>query len=75
MIKVIGIILLVLGGVLVFQGLSRKDSLVGQASEVGTSVANKVDGGGRMPKHVMQIVGGGILVVVGGVLTFRRGAV
>jgi hypothetical protein len=72
MIKVIGFVVLILGGVLVFQGLSRKDSLLGEAAEVGTDVANKVDGGGRVPDHFIKIGGGAVLIVVGAVLAFRR---
>jgi hypothetical protein len=73
--KIIGIVLIVLGGFLFMQGVSRKDSLVGKASEAGTSIANSVDGGTRTPKHVVYMVGGGLLVVVGAALTFRRSAV
>ena len=72
MIKVIGFVLLILGGVLVFQGLSRKDSLIGEAAEVGTDVANAVDGGGRVPDHVIKIGGGAVLIIAGAVLAFRR---
>jgi hypothetical protein len=72
MIKIVGLVLLIAGGVLVFQGLSRKDSLLGQAAEVGTQVANKVDGGGRVAEHLVKIGGGAVLIVVGGVLLLRR---
>jgi hypothetical protein len=70
--KAIGIILIVLGALLFAQGLSRKDSLVGEASEAGTSIANSIDGGARTPKHVVYMVGGGILVVAGVIVAFRR---
>lgn len=63
--KIIGIVLLLVGGALIYQGLSRKDSVVGAASEVGTDVANAVDGGGRIPKHVYYIIGGGVIAAVG----------
>jgi hypothetical protein len=71
---IIGIVLIIAGIALFFQGLNRKDSLVGQASEVGTSVANSIDGGARTPKHVGYMVGGGALVLVGVVLMARRGS-
>jgi hypothetical protein len=73
MIKVVGLVLVIVGGILVYQGLSRKDSFMGQAAEVGTNVANKVDGGARLPKHMVSLVGGGALVLVGAVLVLRRG--
>lgn len=63
--KIIGIILIVVGGLLVFQGINRKDSVAGAASEIGTDVANAVDGGGRVPKHLFYIIGGGVIAAVG----------
>lgn len=72
MTRIIGIVLIVAGVVLFSQGLSREDSLVGQADRVGTELANTVDGGARTPKHVVYMVGGGLLVLVGAGMTFRR---
>jgi len=69
--KLIGIVLIILGCLLFVQGLNRKDSLVGKASDAGTSIANSVDGGSRTPKHVMYMVGGGALVVIGAALAFK----
>lgn len=63
--KLIGIILLVVGGVLIYQGVQRKDSLVGVASEVGTDIANAVDGDARIPKHYYYIGGGALLAALG----------
>jgi hypothetical protein len=69
---VIAIILIVLGVFLFTQGLNRKDSLAGAAASVGTEVANKVDGGTRTPKHVIYMVAGGALAVIGLVTLVRR---
>ena len=71
--SIIGIVLIIAGIALFFQGFNRKDSLVGRASEAGTSIANSVDGGTRTPKHVIYMVGGGALVLVGIVAMSRRG--
>lgn len=71
---ILGIVLIVAGIALFFQGFNRKDSLVGRASEAGTSIANSLDGGSRTPKHVGYMAGGGALVLVGIVLTARRGS-
>ncbi len=68
-----GIILIIAGIVLFFQGLNRRDSLVGHASSAGTSIANSVDGGARQPKHVWYMVGGGALVLVGIGVAASRG--
>jgi hypothetical protein len=72
MFKIIGIIIIVLGGYLFSLGVSRQDSLVGHVSSTADSAANSVDGGMRTPKHVGYMVGGGALVIVGAVIAFRR---
>ncbi len=69
--KIIGIIILLLGAGLLYQGINRQNSFVGEAATAGTNVANAVDGGGRTPQHVTYIVGGGLLMAVGVVLAFR----
>ena len=71
--RIIGIVFIVLGLVVFFQGLNRKNSLVGEASETGTRIANSVDGGARTPKHVVYMIVGGVLTVVGLGMTFSRG--
>jgi len=63
--KIIGIVLILVGGILIYQGVQRDDSIAGVASEIGTDVANAVDGGGRIPKHYYYIVGGGVIAAVG----------
>lgn len=63
--KIIGIILILVGGILVYQGVQRDDSIAGTAAEVGTDVANAVDGKGRVPKHYYYIIGGGVIAAVG----------
>lgn len=72
--KIIGIILILVGGFLIYKGATRNDSLAGELDEAGSSIANKVDGGSRVPEHYYYLIGGGILAAVGiGVtLTGRR---
>jgi hypothetical protein len=70
---IIGLVLIVAGIALFFQGLNRKDSLAGQAATASTSIANSIDGGSRTPKHVGFMVGGGVLVLVGIGVMVRRG--
>lgn len=70
--NIVGIILIALGIFLFVQGLNRKDSVVGAASEAGTQVANAVDGGSRQPKHVIYMVGGGILAIIGVAVMVRK---
>jgi len=63
--KIIGIILILVGGFLIYKGAARKDSLAGGLAETGSDIANKVDGGARVPDHYYYLIGGGILVAVG----------
>jgi hypothetical protein len=71
----IGIVLLIAGGFLLVKGFNRQESIVGAASKVGTSMTAAVDGDGRQPRHIMMMVGGGLLFIAGAALTFRRNAV
>jgi Protein of unknown function (DUF3185) len=63
--NVIGFLLIIVGLAVFFVGLNRKNSLAGEMSDAGTSVANRVDGGTRTPQHVTYMVVGGVLAVVG----------
>jgi len=64
--------LILVGGALIYQGISRKDSLVGGAAEFGKKIANKVDGGSRIPQHVIYIAGGVVLALAGAGLALRK---
>jgi hypothetical protein len=70
-VKFIGIAIFLAGAVLLYEGISRQNSVVGQAATAATDVANSVDGGTRTPLHVTYIVGGGALMAVGAFLSFR----
>lgn len=63
--NIIGLVLIVAGVVLFVMGLNRKDSLAGAAATTGTQVANAVDGGARQPKHVVFMVVGGVVAIIG----------
>lgn len=69
--KILGLVILVLGAALLFQGISRKDSFVGHVATASTDVANSVDGGSRTPLHVTYIVGGAVLILAGAFVSFR----
>jgi hypothetical protein len=71
--NIIGIILIAAGIAAFVMGLNRRDSLAGAAGEVGTNIANAVDGGARQPDHVIYMIVGGVLVVVGIGVMARRG--
>ncbi|MDF3059809.1 MAG: hypothetical protein K0R17_4024 [Rariglobus sp.] len=63
--KIIGIILILVGGFLIYKGVARDDSLAGELDEAGSDIANKVDGGSRIPEHYYYFIGGGILAAAG----------
>ena len=63
--RIVGILLIVVGLVVFFMGLNRKNSLVGEAASAGTSVANAVDGGARTTQHTTYMIVGGVLTLVG----------
>lgn len=71
---IIGLVCIIAGIALFFQGLNRKDSFAGHAATASTSIANSIDGGARTPKHVGYMVGGGALVLVGIAVMSRRGS-
>jgi Protein of unknown function (DUF3185) len=70
--KAIGLLLALVGGILLAQGISRKDSLAGSAAEVGKKFANKVDGGARIPEHYVYIGGGAVLILAGAGLVLGK---
>lgn len=72
--KPLAIILIALGILVMVLGNRREDSVAGVSEEVGTSVANAVDGGARQPDHVWYYVGGGVLIVAGLAVAFRKSA-
>ena len=70
--KALGIFLIIVGVVLACHGFSRKNSLAGEAAKVGTTVANKFDGGTRVPEHAVFIGGGAVLVMAGVGLSLQK---
>ena len=70
----LAIILIALGGVLLYLGNQRKESVAGAAESVGKDVASAVDGKPRVTDQTMYFVGGGALILVGIVVALRRRA-
>ncbi len=63
--KIIGVILILVGGFLLYKGATRSDSVAGELDEAGSKLANRIDGGSRIPEHYYYLAGGGILAAIG----------
>jgi Protein of unknown function (DUF3185) len=70
----LAVILIALGGVLLYLGNQRKESIAGAAQTAGQEVASTFDGKPRVSNHTMYFVGGGALILVGIVVALRRSA-
>lgn len=69
---IVAIVLIIAGIAIFFQGLNRKESVAGAADSAGSSIANTFDGGGRQPRHVVMMVAGGALALIGIGVAARR---
>ena len=70
----LAVILIALGGVLLYLGNQRKESFAGHAESAGQSVATTVDGKARVSDATLYFVGGGALILAGLVVVMRRSA-
>ncbi len=68
----LAVILIALGGVIVYLGTQRKESFAGAAQSVGQEVASAVDGKPRIADHTLFYIGGGALILVGIGIGLRR---
>lgn len=71
---ILALVLIGVGGYLVYTGNQKKESLAGGADKVGTEVANALDGKARQPDYVWYYVGGGVLILGGAVVALRKTA-
>jgi hypothetical protein len=72
--RILGIILVLAGAYLLSVGISRRNSFVGHVDTAAANVANSVNGNTSAPTHVVYLVGGGLLVVLGAGIGLRRSA-
>jgi hypothetical protein len=68
------LLLIGLGGWVIWLGHRRSESVGGVADKVGAEIANAWDGKARQPEHVWYYVGGGALALVGVALLVRKGS-
>ncbi len=72
--NILAVILVVLGGVLLYLGAQRRDSLAGRAEAAGNNIVTAVDGEPRANRETLYFISGGILVVAGLFVALRRTA-
>lgn len=72
MTRIVGIVLILVGAYLIYAGVNRSHSLAGKVDSASTSVANSVDGGGHQTTQTVEIVAGGVLVILGLAVAVRR---
>jgi hypothetical protein len=70
--KIVGIILILVGGYLCYVGNEHRNSLAGGLASASGKVANKFDGEARVADHVWYFVGGGALILIGAASLTRR---
>lgn len=68
----LAVVLIAAGGLLLYFGNKRKESLAGAAQTVGHDIATAVDGKSRVTDHTLYFVGGGALILAGIVVGLRR---
>jgi len=68
----LAVVLIALGGLLLYLGHQRKESLAGAAQSVGHDLASAVDGKARVADHTLYFIGGGALILAGIVVGLRR---
>lgn len=62
---IIAIVLIVIGGWLIYSGYQKQESLSGSFDSVSNKVASSVDGKTRVTSHTWYYIGGGVLVLAG----------
>lgn len=70
--SILALIFVLGGAALLYVGYQRRQSVAGAAESLGKNIANKVDGGARLPEHTWYFVGGGALIVVGAMIAARK---
>ena len=71
---ILALILIGLGGWVIWQGHRRSESVEGVVDKVGAEISNAWDGKSRQPEHVWYYVGGGVLALAGVAMLFRKGS-
>jgi hypothetical protein len=72
--RILGIIIVLVGVYLLSVGISRRNSFVGHVDTAAANVANSVNGNTSEPTHVFYLVGGGLLILAGAAIGFRKSA-
>ena len=68
----IAVLLIALGGFLIYAGCRRARSVSGIAGRTGREIANAFDGKLRVGQHVYYYAGGGALILAGAATLLAR---
>ena len=71
--KIIGVLLVLIGGWLVYSGYNRAESIAGKTEEGLADLKNEIDGKTRVADHFWYYAGGALLVIAGGAMVLRKG--
>lgn len=72
MTRILGVVLLLAGGWLVFTGHNRAGSVAGKAQTNIAELKSEIDGKTRVPEHFWYYAGGAVLVLAGGWIVMRK---
>lgn len=77
--RIVGLVLLIVGGCLCYAGWAKRESLAGKMDKLAASTVNSFnknvsgDPERALPDYAWYFAGGGVLMVVGGALAARKG--
>jgi hypothetical protein len=71
--KILGIVLILGGGWLVYTGYNRAESIAGKTAAGLVDLKNEIDGKARVADHVWYYAGGAVLIIAGGAMVMRKG--
>lgn len=72
MIRILGVVIIFIGGWLVYTGHRRAESLAGKTQTGLVQLKNEIDGKTRVADHYWYYAGGAILILGGGWLVVRK---
>lgn len=69
---ILALILIVLGGWLIYSGWQRRESLAGKTEAKLAELGRKLDGESHAPDYFWQLAGGGVLFIGGALMLVSK---